>query len=44
VHVIGHQVPFHNLAFLLRRKLAKHFSEVLSQLPVQRPAPALRDE
>ena len=31
-------------SLLLGSKLAKHFSKMLAQLSVQRPAPALRDE
>jgi len=37
-------VAFHNLALLLCGKLAQHFSEMLAQLSVQRPAPTLRDK
>jgi len=44
VHVIGHQVPFHDFALLLRGQLAKHLPKVPTQLCVQRPAPTLRDE
>src|SRR5574338_469211 len=44
VHVVGHQVPFHDLALLLRCKLAKYLPEVLAQLPVQGPTAALRDK
>lgn len=44
VHVIRHQVPFLNPAFLLQRQLAKYLSKVLPQLPVQRLSPTLRNE
>src|SRR5664279_2670603 len=44
VHMVRHQMPFHYQALLLGGELAKHFSEMLAQLSVQRPAPTLRDE
>ena len=37
-------LPFHYLAVLLGSKHAKHVSEMLAQVPVQCPAPMLRDE
>jgi hypothetical protein len=44
VHVIGHHVPFEDLALLLLRQFVKHLPEVLLQLPVQRLSAALRYE
>ena len=43
VNVIGHQLPFFDLAFLLRRQLAEHLAKVLSHLRVQRSPSAFRD-
>ena len=42
--VVRHQVPLFDPAFLLLRQLAKHLSEVLSQLSVQRLPAALGNE
>ena len=36
MNVIGHQVPFFDPAFPLRRKLAEHFAQVLPELRVRR--------
>ena len=44
VHVIGHQMPFLDLRFLLKRKLAEHFAQMPTQLLIQRLAATFRDE
>ena len=42
--MIGHQMTFLDPALFMFRQLAKHLSEVLAQLLVERSAPALRDK
>ena len=44
MYVIRHQMPFLNPALLLQRQLAKNFSKVLPQMPVQRLSPTLRNK
>jgi hypothetical protein len=44
VHMISHQVPFFNPAFLLPSQLAEHLTQVRSQFPVQGLATALWDK
>jgi hypothetical protein len=44
MHVIDHQVPLLNLAFLLSRQLPKYLPKVRPQLPKECLAPILRDE
>jgi hypothetical protein len=44
MHVIGHHVPFEDLALLLLRQFVEHLPEVFLQLPVQRLSAALRYE
>jgi hypothetical protein len=42
--VIGHQVPFLDLGFLLLRQLVEHFTQVPAQLQIERLPSTLRDE
>ena len=44
VHMINHQMPFLDPAFLPRRKPLENFSKVLPQLAVKRLPAAFRDE
>jgi len=44
VHMIQHQMPFFDPAFFLPRQFTKHFSQVLPQLLIQRPATTLRNK
>ena len=44
VDVVGHQVPFLDLRFLLRREPAEHLTQVLAKLQIQCLPPALRDK
>jgi hypothetical protein len=44
VHVVWQQMTFLDPAFLLFGQLSKHFSQMLSQCPVQRLPATLRDE
>jgi hypothetical protein len=44
VHMVEHHMPLFHLALLLLRQRAKHRPQVPPQLPIQRLAPAFRDE
>src|SRR5208283_3409681 len=44
MHMIDHQVPLPNLAFLLARQLSQYTAQVLTQRAVKRLAPVFRDE
>src|SRR5262245_32524661 len=44
VHMIGEQMPFLDVALLLRGQLAEHLSQVLPQRAVERLAAALGDK
>jgi hypothetical protein len=44
VHVVEHQMPLLDPAFLLRCQLLEHLARMPAKLPVQRPPATLRDE
>jgi hypothetical protein len=44
MHVIGHQMPFLDPAFLLRRKSLENFPKVLAQLAVKALSAAFGNE
>jgi hypothetical protein len=44
MHVIGHQMAFFDLGFLLHRQLVKHFAKMAMQFQIKRSAATLCDE
>jgi hypothetical protein len=44
VHVIGHQMPFQDLAVPLPRQFVEQLPQMLPELLIQRPTSAFRDK